>query len=95
MAKRQEDLPEIIHHKVKQHLQADKAKRGDLFFGMGMFGAVGWAITIPTVLGVFLGRWLDTLHEGQMSWTLTCLLSGLAIGCLVAWRWISKEGDRK
>lgn len=95
MQKKHDDLPEIIHHKVDQRLQAAKDKRGVLFFGMGMFGAVGWAITIPTVLGTILGRWLDSLHQGQMSWTLTCLLSGLASGCFVAWRWVSKEGGRK
>lgn len=93
--KHQEDLPDIIHHKVGQRLKAAKDKRGSLFFGLGMFGTVGWTIAIPTLLGALLGRWLDSLHHDQISWTITCMLTGMASGCLVAWRWITKEGEEK
>ena len=93
--KHQEHLPKIIHRKVGQRLKGAKEKHGSLFFGLGMFGTVGWTIAIPTVLGTFLGRWLDGLHQGRMSWTLTGLLIGMAIGCLVAWRWITKKGVEK
>lgn len=90
--KYKENLPEIIHHKVDQRLKASKEKGGSLFFGLGMFGVVGWTITIPTLLMTLLGRWLDSLYLGQISWTLTCLLIGMAIGCLMAWHWINREG---
>ena len=93
--KHQEHLPEIIRPKVDQRLKAAKEKRGSLFFGIGMFGTVGWTIAIPTVLATLLGRWLDNLHHGPISWTLTCLLIGMATGCLVAWRWITREGGEK
>ena len=93
--KHREHLPEIIRHKVDQRLQAAKEKQGSLFFGLGMFGTVGWAIAIPTVIGTFLGRWFDKLHQSSISWTLTGLLIGMASGCLVAWRWINKEGEKK
>ena len=93
--KQQEDLPDIIHHKVRQHLKATKKKRGSLFFGLGLFGTIGWTIAIPTLLGTLLGRKLDSLYHGQISWTITCMLTGMAIGCLVAWRWLTKEGGEK
>jgi len=93
--KYQEDLPDIVHHKVDQHLKAAKDKRSALFLGIGMFGTVGWTITIPTLLATLLGRWLDSLHHGQISWTLICMSIGMATGCLVAWRWISRQGRRK
>lgn len=93
--KHREHLPEIIRHKVGQRQKAAKEKHGSLFFGLGMFGTVGWTIAIPTVLGTLLGRWLDNLHHGPISWTLTGLLIGMASGCLVAWRWITREGEKK
>ncbi len=93
--KHQEHLPEIIRHKVDQRLKADKEKHGSLFFGLGMFGTVGWTIAIPTVIGTLLGRGLDNLYHGQISWTLSGLLIGMAGGCLVAWRWITREGGKK
>ena len=93
--KHREHLPEVIRHKVGQHQKAVKEKRESLFFGMGMFGIVGWTVAIPTVIGTLLGRWLDNLHHGPISWTLTGLLIGMASGCLVAWRWLTKEGGGK
>ena len=93
--KHQEHLPNIVRQKVAQRFKAAKEKRSSLFFGLGMFGTVGWTIAIPTVLATLLGRWLDNLHQGRISWTLTCLLIGMATGCLVAWGWITKEGGKK
>lgn len=90
--KHREDLPDIIHQKVSQRLQSTKDGRSALFFGMGMFGTVGWTIAVPTLLGTLLGRWLDSMHQGQVSWTLTCMSIGMVSGCLVAWRWITKKG---
>lgn len=90
--KHREDLPDIIHQKVGHRLKSAKNGRNPLFFGMGMFGTVGWAIAVPTLLGTLLGRWLDTLHQGQLSWTLTCMFIGMVSGCVVAWRWVTKKG---
>jgi ATP synthase protein I len=42
-------------------------------------------------LGAALGIWLDKRHPGTHSWTLALLVAGLAIGCLNAWHWVSKE----
>ncbi len=93
--KHQEQLPKIVHHKVNRHLKAAREKRESLFFGIGMFGTVGWTIAIPTLLATLLGRWLDSLHHGSISWTLTCLFIGMATGCIVAWRWINRQGEEK
>jgi ATP synthase protein I len=56
-----------------------------------MLGIVGWSIGTPTLLGVFLGRWLDKRHPGGRSWTLTLLFAGLCLGCAAAWHWITGE----
>ncbi|MBN2810129.1 MAG: AtpZ/AtpI family protein [Deltaproteobacteria bacterium] len=89
--KHHEELPEIIRRKVDQRLQGAREKPGVLFLGLGLFGTVGWTIALPAVLGTFLGRWLDTLYPGSISWTLTGLLLGLAGGCFVAWRWLERQ----
>lgn len=95
MAAKKDDLPEIIRQKVEQRHKAHHEQHDSLFFGLGMFGTVGWSIAIPTLLGTLLGRWLDSLHHGSISWTLTCLLAGMALGCLVAWHWLNVEGGKK
>jgi ATP synthase protein I len=62
-----------------------------IWLGLGMFGLIGWAVTIPTLLGVLLGAFLDKRYPGVHSWTLTLLIVGLFVGCLNAWHWVAKE----
>ncbi|MFO7760179.1 MAG: AtpZ/AtpI family protein [Thermodesulfobacteriota bacterium] len=87
-----EKLPEIIKGKCRKRLEAEQEKQGSIFFGLGLFGTVGWCVAIPTVLGTLLGRWLDTIYQSETSWTITGLIAGLAVGCLVAWRWLNRQG---
>jgi ATP synthase protein I len=71
-----------------------KAKRRGvqgIWFGLGMFGLIGWAVTIPTLLGVLLGVFVDKHYPGAHSWTLSLLIIGLFVGCLNAWHWVAKE----
>lgn len=63
--------------------------------GIGTFGMIGWSIAVPTVGGAFLGLWLDRVAPRQISWTVALILGGVALGGLIAWAWIGKEGDGK
>jgi ATP synthase protein I len=56
-----------------------------------MMGLVGWSIALPTLGGAILGIWLDKNYPGEHPWTLALLVLGLAIGCTMAWYWISRE----
>ena len=66
----------------------------NIWSGLRMFGMVGWSVSIPSVLGVALGVWIDKNFESQYSWTLMLLFIGVALGCFNAWYWISKESSR-
>jgi ATP synthase protein I len=78
----------------EERKQRARGKRGlrDLWFGLGVFGIVGWSVAIPTVALTALGVWLDNRTDSQSSWTLTLLFVGVVIGCLNAWFWIRKGG---
>lgn len=56
-----------------------------------MMGVIGWSVSIPTLLGVALGLWLDQRYPGVRSWTLALLVAGLLLGCFNAWYWVAKE----
>lgn len=95
----------MIENNDKSHLEfakkvgsaADrkiKAKNNstkDVWLGLGMMGLIGWSVVIPTLLGAALGVWLDGRRPEKFSWTLALLVTGLFIGCLNAWHWVSKE----
>ncbi|MFC1766564.1 AtpZ/AtpI family protein [Planctomycetota bacterium] len=80
--------------KAARKLKARRHATQGVWFGLGMMGLIGWSVAIPTLLGAGLGLWLDKRHPGSHSWTLALLVAGLAIGCLNAWHWVSKE-DRE
>ena len=58
---------------------------------LAMIGVLGWTIVTPTLIGVFLGRWLDRELEAGIFWTLGLLVAGLALGCTLAWKRIHRE----
>lgn len=85
------NLSQMIETKEKRKLKERRKSGNGFWYGLGMFGLVGWSVVVPTVLGTMLGKWLDRQFPGKQSWTLTFLLIGLIIGCLLAWLWLSKE----
>lgn len=80
----------ITEHE-EQKLKAKKEKKTPIWFGLGMFGLIGWSVALPMIIGVMIGLWLDRHFPGRFSWTLTMLLVGAILGCLNAWKWIRKE----
>src|ERR1039458_2163187 len=80
----------VVGAKAARKLQARRNTQG-VWFGLGMMGLIGWSVVVPTLLGAWLGIWLDKRHPGTHSWTLTLLVIGLVIGCLNAWHWVAKE----
>lgn len=81
--------------KERRKLRARSEKDRGVWFGLGMFGLVGWSVAVPTLMGVALGAWVDRTWESTASWTLTGLLVGVAVGCLNAWYWIKRESRRE
>ncbi len=80
-----------LGEKEKRKLKAQHGRKQSIWFGLGMFGLVGWSVVVPTLLGTALGIWLDKNYPQTFSWTLTLLVSGLFLGCVIAWNWVSKE----
>ncbi len=87
-------LSKEVGARAARKLKARRQGARPVWFGLGMMGLIGWSVAIPTVLGAVLGIWLDKHHPGRHSWTLMLLVIGLFIGCLNAWRWVTKE-DRE
>ncbi len=61
-----------------------------VWFGLGMFGIVGWAVAIPTLIGIALGLWIDRTWPTQYSWALMLLIVGVVVGCINAAYWVRK-----
>ncbi len=84
-------LPEAVGRKAERKWRARAAGQPSVWFGLGLFGIVGWTVALPTVLGALLGLWLDRSWPGRHSWTLALLVAGLMLGCATAWQWLKKQ----
>jgi ATP synthase protein I len=79
--------------KTRRDRREQWRRQGERSLGqnLAMIGALGWTIVTPTLLGIFLGRWLDRHFASGIFWTLGLLVAGLALGCWIAWTRMSHE----
>ena len=59
---------------------------------LGQIGVLGWYIIVPTLLGLFLGRWLDRQFGTGLFFSAPLLMIGAAIGFWSAWKWMHRQG---
>lgn len=70
--------------------QAEHGRRSLLAQSV-FLGSLSVLLLVPVVAGAYFGRWLDTLAEGYtVSWTVNCILLGLALGVANVWFFVRK-----
>ncbi|MFM0472389.1 AtpZ/AtpI family protein [Paraburkholderia strydomiana] len=63
---------------------------------LGQIGILGWAIVLPTLLGLAAGRWLDRIFGTGVFFSAPLLMGGAALGFWSAWKWMHREqGERR
>lgn len=92
MTEGRDDETGTIARKAQRMEEARKRHRDSPWYGLGMFGLVGWSVAVPTVAGIALGIWIDDRWPGEVSWTLTLLVGGAILGAVNAWYWVQREG---
>jgi ATP synthase protein I len=88
---KREEFLKRIEEEEKRKIISRQRKAHGIWFGLGMIGTVGWSISVPILVGLALGIWLDSNWPGRVPWTLTLLLVGLVLGLLNAWYWVMRE----
>ena len=78
--------------KIRARREREENRR--VWFGLGMFGLVGWSVAIPTLIGIALGVWIDVTWPSRVSWTLMLMFIGVLLGCINAWYWVQRESRR-
>lgn len=71
----------------------DEKKGFNVARGLSFLGAIGWYMSIPSVAGILLGRWLDRRFPYEsISWTINFMLAGMVMGAFSMWFWLKREG---
>lgn len=89
------DVDKKIGRKAERKLKARRERDRSVWFGLGMFGLIGWSVAVPTLLGIALGLWIDSKLGDGIAWTLGLLFVGVVLGCLNAWYWVKRENDQE
>ena len=55
-----EDLAETVGAKEDRKLRSRREQDRNLWSWLGMMGLVGWAVAVPTLVGIAGGIWIDT-----------------------------------
>ncbi len=96
--KRRREIADRFAEKVAQkealRMKGIRHKDETVWFGLGMFGIVGWSVAIPTLIGISLGLWIDRAWPSQYSWALMFLIIGLVLGCINAAYWVKKVRNK-
>jgi len=85
---------EMIDRVGRSRSHIERARReGDrsVWSNLGLMGLVGWTVMFPTLVGAFLGRYLDGRWGTGTMLTLSLIVVGLAAGCWGAWRLIHER----
>ena len=86
-----EKLGDAVRTRRERHERWQREGERSIGQNLAMIGVVGWTIVLPTLLGLFAGRWLDRQFHMGIFWTLGLLVAGLTVGCTLAWRRMHSE----
>ena len=58
---------------------------------VGQIGVLGWIIVAPTLIGLFIGRWLDRIFHSGVFWSAALVFLGAAVGFCAVWKRMNSE----
>jgi ATP synthase protein I len=85
--------------KLEQAVERQRKRREDwertgelpLGHALAMIGRFGWTIVGPTVMGAFVGRWLDHTFRSGVFWSATLVFLGAVAGFYMVWKGMHTE----
>ncbi len=80
-----------VRRRVDRHERSQREGEPSLAHQFARVGVLGWLIVVPTLLGVFLGRWVDRIFDSGLMFSGALLVAGLCLGCWSGWRWMQQS----
>jgi ATP synthase protein I len=80
----------IRKHQLRRERWETEGER-PLWKNLSMIGALGWLVVLPTLVGVFVGRWLDGMFSSGVTFSGAFTFVGACLGFWLAWRRMNEE----
>ncbi len=84
-------LQKAVRQRRERRETWGRAGERSLWQNLSMYGALGWLVVVPTLLGVVVGRWLDARFGSGVTFTGAAILLGAAFGLWLVWRRMNDE----
>jgi ATP synthase protein I len=89
---KKKEFSEDVERSAEQLMKARREKSAFWHYAQ-MLGVGGWLFAIPVVAGAYLGRYLDGKIGGNISWTLTLIIIGIAVGIYNIWYFLLRKSQ--
>ncbi len=89
--KGRDDMLEAIRKRESLRQQWQDTGERPLWKNLSMVGALGWLIVAPTLLGVFVGRLLDSALGTGVTFSGALILAGACLGFFLAWQRMNEK----
>lgn len=86
-----EEDPLVREAKLRSKRRYRWLREGKMSVGrrLAQIGVLGWIFVVPTLAGLFFGRWLDARFGSGIFWTSPLMVLGLCLGGWTAWKWMN------
>jgi len=85
------DMAEAVRKRRGRHTQWRAEGEPSLLRFVGQIGVLGWIIVVPTLVGMFVGRWLDHSFGTGIFWSAALMVLGVAFGFWSGWRRMHRQ----
>ncbi len=85
-----EKMRDAVRLREERSEKWKKEGERSIWQNLSMIGALGWLVVVPTLLGVLLGRWLDTTFGTGIFFSGACIFAGVVFGSYLAWQRMNK-----
>lgn len=92
---RARSMQRTVLRKSLRRRRARLENEDSVWVWLGTFGLVGWTVMVPTMAGLAFGIFLDNRVDASVSFTITFLIVGVAVGASMAWYWVRQESERQ
>ena len=71
--------------------EGSKVPEPSLGARLGQIGVLGWAVVVPTLLALLLGRWLDRSFGTGVFFSAPLIMIGAGFGFWSVWKWMHRS----
>lgn len=90
-SERETHLTEAVRVRAQRVKRWQRDGERSVARNLGQIGALGWTITVPILVALAGGRWLDHHFDTGVFWTAPLIMAGAVFGGWSAWRWINRR----